>query len=156
YGEFAPRFGQCCDGELVHSFGAIQCLEGLLKQLCDGGFIVINDYGSTRPGHDGDFEHQRFSNATSVGVNFALLKSYFVETCKQEWLEHSEYNGHISSCLLGKTIPAQTSTCFQERFGKAAFDRRREPADAARTYLKQGRYDAAATAYREALTREPR
>jgi len=156
YGRFAVQFGQSHTGDLVHNFGAIRCLEGLLERVDETGFILINDYGSSLPAHSGDFEHQRFSGSTCASVNFALLKSYFADSGKCEWLEPLEQNGHIYSHLLGHRIGADTAQLFTERFGKAAFDWRREPADAARAYLKQGRCDSAATAYGEALAREPR
>jgi tetratricopeptide (TPR) repeat protein len=156
YSGFVVQFGQSCAGDFVHNFGAMQCLERLLDQVDDAGFILLNDYGSSQPVHNEGFEHQRFSGSTSVSLNFALLKSYFGDSGKCQWLEPPEQNGHIYSHLLGHKIGAATVGRFRERFGKAAFDWAREPADAARACLKHGRYDEAATDYGEALAREPR
>jgi tetratricopeptide (TPR) repeat protein len=59
------------------SHGAIQCMEKLLGLLADDGFILMNDYGQTQVTGEEEFEHQRFSLATFVGLNFPLLKAYF-------------------------------------------------------------------------------
>ena len=48
-------------------------LHGMVE---DDGFILINDYGQAEVGKDHDFEHQRFSLATFVGVNSLLRKEY--------------------------------------------------------------------------------
>ncbi len=39
----------------------------------------MNDYGQTQLSREDEFEHQRFSLATFVGVNFPLVKAYFAE-----------------------------------------------------------------------------
>jgi tetratricopeptide (TPR) repeat protein len=77
YLDFALNFARGKARRLLHSYGAIQCLEKLLGLVADDGFILINDYGQTEITLDDDFEHQRFSLATFVGVNFPLLKAYF-------------------------------------------------------------------------------
>ena len=55
---------------LLHNFGAIQCLERLVGLLHPQGFILINDYGQTQANDADDFQHQRFSRSTAVGINF--------------------------------------------------------------------------------------
>ena len=55
---------------------AIQSLEGLLGLLHEQGIVLINDYGQTEVTRTDDFEHQRFSQATSVGLNFPLLSDF--------------------------------------------------------------------------------
>jgi tetratricopeptide (TPR) repeat protein len=79
YIDFAVEFAREHPGHVLHNYGAIQCLEGLLGLLRPGGFILINDYGHVEPAPEADFEHQRFSKATGVGLNFPLLKAYFGE-----------------------------------------------------------------------------
>src|SRR5262249_29801680 len=61
----------------LHSYGAIQALERLLDVVRDDGFVLASDYGPTQLTAGDDFEHQRFSLATFVGVNFGQLKAYF-------------------------------------------------------------------------------
>jgi hypothetical protein len=77
YLDFAVDFARGHTDHLLHNYGALQCLQGLLPLLHPSGFILINDYGQTQVTREGDFEHQRFSHATFVGINFPLLKAYF-------------------------------------------------------------------------------
>src|ERR1700687_5473952 len=79
YGDFAAEYAHRTSNRLLHSHGAICCLERLLELVADDGFILVNDYGPTQSTHSDDFEHQRFSLATFVGVNFPQLEAYFVE-----------------------------------------------------------------------------
>ena len=77
HGPFALDYGRRLTKRLLHSYGAIQSLEKLLDMVHDHGFILVNDYGQTQATREDEFEHQRFSLATFVGVNFPLLKAYF-------------------------------------------------------------------------------
>ncbi len=77
HGEFALAFGQGKTNRILNSYGAIQSLERLLELVRDDGFILMNDYGQTQLSKEDEFEHQRFSLATFVGVNFPLLGAYF-------------------------------------------------------------------------------
>jgi tetratricopeptide (TPR) repeat protein len=79
-GEFALAFGRTRTKKLLHSYGAIQCLQRLLELVHEDGFILANDYGQTQVTAKDEFEHQRFSLATFVGVNFSELRAYFGET----------------------------------------------------------------------------
>ena len=56
----------------------------------------MNDYGQTREVSTTEFEHQRFSLATFVGVNFPLLGRYFAgreDLCWEEPEEGEEQRG---------------------------------------------------------------
>jgi len=77
YLDFAVKFARQHGKRVVHNYGAIQCLERLLGLLHPGGFILMNEYGMTKISEEDDFEHQRFSQTTAVGLNFPLLKAYF-------------------------------------------------------------------------------
>jgi tetratricopeptide (TPR) repeat protein len=79
YGDFAAEYARRTSKRLVHRHGAIRCLERLLGLVADDGFILVNDYGSTQTSHEDQFEHQRFSLATFVGVNFPEVEAYFGE-----------------------------------------------------------------------------
>jgi hypothetical protein len=59
HGPFALEFGRKKTKRLLHSYGAILCLEKLLGMLAEGGFILVNDYGQTQVTRDDEFEHQR-------------------------------------------------------------------------------------------------
>jgi len=155
YLDFAVEFAKNRTGHLLHNYGAIRSLEWLLTLLKSGGFILASDYGQTEITREEGFEHQRFSHATFVGINFPLLKAYFADSGKCQWAEPSEDNGRIHSRLLGHKLGAETSALFTERFSKAANTWLQEPVDMARANLKHGRIEAALAAYHRALERQP-
>src|SRR5947208_7043962 len=123
YSEFAIDLGRRRTKRLLHSYGAIHCLDRLLGMLTDGGFILVNDYGQTQTSRDDEFEHQRFSLATFVGLNFPLLKAFFGDANRCQYLEPSgDDERGIHSRLLGKAVGYDTRLAFQQRFGKTAID----------------------------------
>jgi tetratricopeptide (TPR) repeat protein len=157
YGEFALDFCRRMTRRLLHSYGAIQCLEKLLNLLAAGGFILVNDYGQTQLSRDDEFEHQRFSLATFVGVNFPLLKAYFGDGNRCQYVEPSAGEGRgIHSRLLGPDLPREVVLRFHERFDDTAYQRQQEPIQKARACAKAGRFELAAGSYREALHLQPR
>ncbi len=156
YGNFALEFAQRMSKRMLHNYGALQCLEKLLGLVHDDGMILINDYGQTQVTRDDEFEHQRFSLATFVGVNFSLLKEFFSDKTKYGWVEPPGEGRGIHSRLLGHKIGSETYLRFYERFGEAANTKLQEPLHKARTCLKMGRFELAAGFYREALDQQPR
>jgi tetratricopeptide (TPR) repeat protein len=167
YGSFIRDFIGRQPATVVHSHGAIACLERLLDLLGPRGFILINDYGSSEPATQYEFEHQRYTGSTFVGVNFALLGQFFAKagnedkdrheegTSSVRWAEPGEDSGRIVSRLLGDHLQAEVVTMFRERFTKVAWDRLEEPAQKAKAHAAQMRYEAAATAYRIAVVQQP-
>ena len=123
--------------------------------LRPGGFILVNDYGQTEITRDEGFEHQRFSQSTSVGLNFPLLKAYFEDGGKCQWAEPKDDNGSIYSRLLGNKLGAETTATFMDRFSKAAHEKLQEPLKRARANLQHGRPEPALAAYHQALQRQP-
>src|SRR5439155_16109914 len=156
YGDFAYEYAHRWAKRVLLSHGAIHCLERLLEVVHEQGFILINDYGQTQVTRDDEFEHQRFSLATFVGVNFPLLKSYFERSEAHRWVEPGEETGGIHSRLLSRKPAAATIARFQERFGKTALEHVQEPVLKARACIRMGRFELAATFYNEALERQPR
>jgi len=157
YGDFALDFGRKLTKRLLHSYGAMQSLDRLLELVRDDGFILINDYGQTDiTAQEHDFEHQRFSMATAVGLNFPLLKGYFEEKRKLEWLEPFGGDHSIHARLLSKTPVSQTRGAFGRCFNAAAEAYRQEPIAKARSCIQVGRFELAAGFYQEALDRQPR
>jgi tetratricopeptide (TPR) repeat protein len=156
YDEFALEFGRQISKRLLHSYGAIQCLEKLLGMLADGGFILVNDYGQTLTPREDEFEHQRFSLATFVGINFPELRAYFGDARRCQYFEPAEEGRGIHSRLLGVKLDSEVWGRFQERFGEADFQRLQGPIQKARACGKAGRFELAAGFYREALALQPR
>jgi hypothetical protein len=124
---------------ILHSFGAIQCLTRLLEMLHEQGFILINDYGNTHVSRANDFEHQRFSYATAVGVNFSLLKGFFGHAGKCEWLEASgDDERGIHTRPMSRQPGSEVRLRFQQMFSKASFDALAEPIQKARGCVRYG------------------
>jgi tetratricopeptide (TPR) repeat protein len=155
-GDFGVEFGRRWTKRLLHSYGPIQALERLLGLVQEGGFIMVNDYGLTQAsGHD-DFEHQRFSMATAMGVNFAELKAYFGDGGRCQYVQpYGDLESSIHSRLLGHKLTGKTQEQFRQRFSKTASDHLQEPIGKARECLKAGRFELASSYYREALARQP-
>jgi tetratricopeptide (TPR) repeat protein len=156
YGEFIAQYARAHKGSVLHNWGALQCLERLFDLLDPQGFVLVNDYGAAEGAASSDFEHQRFAGATCVGINFGLLKAYFADVVRSQWVQPAEDGGHIYSRLLGKDLTPLVLERFGQRFGKAAFQWREEPVRLARACAEQGRYEAAGGYYRKALERQPR
>src|SRR5207244_10395617 len=120
------------------------------------GFVLANDYGQTQVTRADEFEHQRFSLATFVGVNFPLLKAYFAGGSRGEFLKPSgDPERGIHARLLGRRLVPAVRQRFEERFGGAAQQRLQEPVARARECARVGRSELAAGHYREALKEQP-
>ena len=156
YGEVAMRFARAAGRRsFVHSYGALRALERLLGLLRDDGLILVNDYGQVRPEDADDFQHQRYSQSTFVGVNFPLLGHYFSEVAPHEWAEPDEGEAtSVHARLLARRLAPETRACFRDRFGEAAQERLRQAVQSARDCARSGRLEAAVAAYEEALGRQ--
>lgn len=157
YSEFVTEYARRKSKHVLHSYGAIQSLEHLLGLVADDGFILVNDYGQTQSGSEKDFEHQRFSLATAVGLNFPLLESYFDEggRCKVHRASGDSERG-IHSRLFSKNLGSDTIARFFQSFGDGEHKRLQEPTQNARQYAKHGRFEMASSYYQEALRLQPR
>jgi tetratricopeptide (TPR) repeat protein len=155
YGDFAVPFARAHNGHILHNYGALSSLERLLALLHPEGFIQTNEYGQTELKDTDEFEHQRFSQAAFVGINFPLLKAYFQEGGRCQWFEPAEDSGRIHSRLLGHAVAEAASQEFTQRFSKAAYDKLQEPWGQARANIQYGRFEAAVSAYHQALERQP-
>jgi tetratricopeptide (TPR) repeat protein len=152
-------------GPVVYSHGAIASLEQLLSLLKPSGVILINDYGSPEGAETGDyFEHQRYGGSSFVGVNFDLLKRFFTSQPQPPdgassppvtWAEPEKDSPRIYFRLLGHDLHPDVIATFRKCFDGTAAAELEGPAQAAGALAGQGRYEAAATAYRVALERAP-
>lgn len=157
YGDFAAEFLRTHAKRIMHNHGAIQCLERLLGLLHRNGFILMNEYGMRTLGREDEYEHQRFSLATAVGLNFPLLRAYFEEARKLTWVEvFGGENRGIETRLLGHEPANETVATFRDRFVAHAFEQLEEPVQHARACVKAGRFEMAANSYQKALERQPR
>jgi tetratricopeptide (TPR) repeat protein len=179
YGEFALNLARGKTKYLLHSYGAIECLEKLMKLVHPSGFILLNDYGSETLRMDHPFEHQRFGLSTFVGVNFAELRECFgpppqfpysvwweemLDGDKAAdagrarrfcWIEPEGGAQSIHSRLLAHRENRQTIVRFLDLFGGAEQYRLQEPLLKARTWARHGRSELAADEYRQAIKLQP-
>jgi tetratricopeptide (TPR) repeat protein len=155
HAEFAQEYGRRQSKRLLHSYGAIRSLERLLELVDEQGFILLSDYGPVQVQRDDDFEHQRFSLATFVGVNFPELRAFFSEGGRGRWVEPGDDSSGTHVRLLGRQPALDTVVRFSECFGKGAQERRQGPLNRARECARVGRFEMAAAAYREALAEQP-
>lgn len=157
YRDFALSFAKSGGSQFLLNYGAIQCLERLLELVCDDGFILMNEYGHTKMTKEDEFEHQRFSFTTAVGLNFPLLEAFFDVPGRTEWIKPpGDEDRGIHTRLLSKKLGYKTRVRFIELFNKAVLDQFEEPVTKARECLKVGRFELASSFYREALEKQPR
>jgi hypothetical protein len=116
--------------------------------VCEGGIILVNDYGQTESVSAEGFTHQHFSQATFVGVNFPLLEAFF-NSAATRWFEPKEGTPSVHARLVGNKVGAETVAVFQARFGKAVLEELEQPLQVARECLKQGALEGALSAYTE-------
>jgi tetratricopeptide (TPR) repeat protein len=156
YAEFIrEQAGQVQGMPVLHNHGALLCLEALLKLLAEDGIILISDYGITKEIVARDFEHQRFSQTTAVGVNFPLLGRYFSDGNRACWRDAGCDEGMLHSRLLMHRIQAPVAIRFAQCYGEEGVKAPEEPVKRARELGKVGRLQAALGQYREALARQP-
>lgn len=140
----------------IHNFGAIASLDQLLELTTDSGFILINDYGQAKPKHSSDFEHQRYSQSTFIGINFPLLEFYYGERPGTQWIQPTEDEStRIYARLLGRELPPETIDCFQELFGSSKLERVHQLTSIARNFVASNRFESAIMAYQEILEIQP-
>jgi tetratricopeptide (TPR) repeat protein len=155
YGDFAAEYARRTSKNLLHSYGAIQSIEKLLRLVADNGFILVNDYGQTQTTRENEFEHQRFSLATAVGINFPEVEAYFNDGRCKVTKPPGEDRG-IHSRLLSKNPGSDLVARFYELFGDGEYRRLQEPIQFARACAKQGRFELASGYYQEALRLQTR
>jgi len=85
-----------------------------------------------------------------------LLKAFFGEGPRCQFIEPSGEERGIHSRLLSKKLGSETVTRFYERFDAAAQNRQQDPLHKARACVKVGRFELAANYYNEALELQPR
>lgn len=157
YADFVLEFARRRTKNVLHSYGSIQCLTHLLDMIRDDGFILMNEYGHSTTTRDDDFEHQRFSYATAVGINFPLLEAFFADDGKCQWLAPSDDRDRgIHTRLVSKNPAGDVRLRFSQVFSKAAFEALDDPIKKARGCVQYGRFELAASFYREALSLQPR
>jgi tetratricopeptide (TPR) repeat protein len=155
HGDWVVALARGWTRRVLHSYGALQSLDMLLGLLHENGLILINDYGSEHMQMGEHFEHQRFSLATFVGINFALLEHYFTEAKGYRLVEPWGIAGGIHSRLLGRKPPHEAVLRFCKLFGSSEYERLQRPVYQARLYRQHARFELARTEYDRAVALQP-
>jgi tetratricopeptide (TPR) repeat protein len=146
-------FGTRNGTPLLHSFGAIECLERCLELLAPGGYILLNDYAA--PAGASSLTHQRFGGSVAISLNLELLDHAFARRPGCCWAQPDGDYARLQSRLLGRGVPDEAVQQFREAFSANTLAWLAEPAERARTAARDGRREAALAAYREAVERQP-
>src|SRR5439155_25637116 len=83
-----------------------------------------------------------------------LLKAYFADGGRCQYLEPYTEATSIHSRLLGRKLSYKTGLRFQERFSQDAAEQLQEPIRQARECLRVGRFELASSYYQQALQRQ--
>ena len=137
------------------NYGAARCLLRTAAQLDPGGFILINDYGWTRP-EDAHFTLERFGKTTALGINFPLLEHQLRGQGLQVRAPSGDDEQLLHCRLVSRQPLERTCETLETRFGQAATAYLEEPVQQAREHLAAGRLPESVAAYRSAITRSPR
>jgi tetratricopeptide (TPR) repeat protein len=156
YGAFAVQSAPADRQFVVHSYGALDCLEQLLRQLHPGGFIFVQDYAHPASGATTEgYQHQWYGGSTAMGLNFPLLNDYFDRSGDARWVAPDADSDRICTRLLCRSADGEPAATFASLFNDAAFRWYEGPVRAARELAERGRLDAALDRYGEALRRQP-
>jgi tetratricopeptide (TPR) repeat protein len=137
------------------NYGANQCLQRTAARLDAGGFILINDYGWTRP-EDAHFTLERFGKTTALGINFPLLEDQLRGQGLQVRAPSGDDDRLLHCRLVSRQPLEQTAQTLESRFGQPAAAHLQEPIQQAREHLAAGRMRESVAAYRSAMSRSPR
>jgi len=141
----------------VHSFGALSCLDELVKLLGDQGFALIADCG-TRGTNDDPGTVSSFGRSRTIGVNFAELEDRYDGALSRGWMtgpgdEDSE-DPLIIRLLVGSKQPSLRQA-FAAHYSWGRIGWEEEATKKARQLATLGHYEAALRNYEEALRRNP-
>jgi hypothetical protein len=85
-----------------------------------------------------------------------LLKAYFGEGGRCQWIDAGGDARGICSRLAGHHVPYEAEVRFRELFSEAAHQRLQEPIQKARACAEVSRFEMAADCHREAIRLQPR
>jgi tetratricopeptide (TPR) repeat protein len=141
--------------QLIHSFGALACLEEVVDLLRPDGYFVAMDYGYDEPTAD-PIEFQCFGSSVAAGVNFSQL----VEGARRipgvlvGVPEADPVSLHARLFARDET-PDEIVATFRTLYDKQAWDATEAPYRQALDLQHAGQYEAARWKYEAAHRMQP-
>jgi tetratricopeptide (TPR) repeat protein len=136
-------------GHILHSHGAVQCLEAIRKRLGASGFVLISDY----QGLHAPEAFQHFGASTAIGINLAQFAHHFQGIEDLCWVAPEPDHESITVRLLSRT--AKVSSHFQRLLNKATIEGTMNAVTNARAHRDAGRFRMALGCFREASQAHP-
>jgi tetratricopeptide (TPR) repeat protein len=144
---------------LLHSYGAIACLEASLQNLRPGGFILFSDYGTSASGDQPKdlmrLFHQHFGSSTAIGLNLRQLRDYLTGIPDANYAEPPSDDESLTVRLAGRGVAERVTLQFGQLFNRDELERLRAPRKLAREYRSAGAQQLALECYVDAIRLQP-
>lgn len=156
YGDVAQEYDRGQSPYLLHSHGALHCIDRVHGMLDDAGFIIINDYGQIKPDQSREeVIHQHYGGSIACEINFLLIRDFCRLKRGMTWVEPNGDIDLIHSRMMGKALPDSVQKCYSDAYGKASYDDAKRHVAEARQLQDNGRIEQALVAYEKALKKQP-
>lgn len=139
----------------VNSFGALALLRRLGSRLHEHGCMIVNDYGTEFEDSGQDFEHQRYSGATFVGVHFQTLGKQLEDSSELAMIAPVKGVPSLHSRLIVKKHCSELQQEFDCQFGLDASEEDRKKHQIAVQAMQHQRHEVALAAFEVASAAQP-
>jgi tetratricopeptide (TPR) repeat protein len=135
---------------VLHSAGALHCLDQTLQVLRRDGFVLYRDYGpATAKSANGNHLYQHYGSTTAVGINHYGIDGWLRSRGVEVSVPPDEGEASIKNRLVGRAPLPKTRAAFANGYHPHAFDKLEKAIAYARQEVQ--RAGEAMEAYRQAL-----
>ncbi len=126
------------------NIGAIELLQAIHEPLCDGGFILINDYGPTTPEafSNQHFIH-RFGGTATGGINFLHLDGLFANLGSTVFIPNGDDHRTIHTRMYVRGQSEHFDTPFSKQYSDPRYVQSDRIGLWIRSYIGSGQYSEA-------------
>lgn len=143
------------DTPMVHSHGALACMESIANTLAPGGFAMLSDYGTITPREPSEtIEFQNFGASAAYAVNFYQIDTYFANH-PVSYLKPDAEEGFLITRVFYNGDAEALAPMVDLLFGEVRQRALRLPVDAARDMLRANAFHAARRLYTKAMELQP-
>ncbi len=143
------------DTPMVHSYGALACIESIGKALRPGGFAMLSDYGTLTPREPGEqIGFQNFGASAALAVNFHQIDGWFAGK-DIAYIKPDAEEGQLITRVLYNGPEEQIFDLVDLLFGEARQRALRLPVEAAREMLRANAFEQARQLYGKAMALQP-